>query len=148
VYIVQLGKEAEMLTKEELLAMPEKDYMNNAQLAFFKNLLEEQKEELNRAMSEAKQNLAKSEHNIDMNDVATEQEMQQIYLRTVERQSKLLNKINKTIRLIDSKDYGYCEISGDPIGIPRLLARPTATMSISAKEIQEHHEKTEGSIQL
>ncbi len=137
-----------MLTKEELLAMPEDDYMNDAQLAFFRNLLEEQKVELNNAMVEAKQNLAQTEHNIDMNDVATQQEMQQIYLRTVERQSKLLNKIDKTIKLIDNKDYGYCEISGDPIGLPRLLARPTATMSISAKEIQEHHERTEGSIQL
>ena len=133
-----------MLTQKQLLAMPKKDYMNDTQLAFFKNLLEEQKIELNTTILEAKRNLAENEHNTDPNDVATQQEMQQIYLRTVERQSKLLNKINKTLKLIENKDYGYCEVTGEPIGLKRLLARPTATLSVSAKEVQEHHEKTEG----
>lgn len=134
-----------MITKEQLLAMPKEDYMNEEQLAFFKNLLLQQKEELNHSIEQARSNLAEQERNPDPNDVATQQEMQQVYLRTVERQSKLLNKINKTLQLIEEGDYGYCEITGDPIGLERLLARPTATMSVAAKEIQEHHERTEGS---
>ena len=135
-----------MLTKEELLAMPEGDYMNKAQLGFFKTLLTEQKEELTASMVVAKQSLAHSEHNTDPNDVATQQEMQQLYLRTVERQGKLLNKVNESLQDIESGDYGYCELLGEPIGVPRLLARPTATLSIQAKEAQEHKEKTVGNV--
>jgi DnaK suppressor protein len=133
-----------ILTKEQLLAMPEEDYMNEQQLEFFRNLLNEQKEELEKSIQEAKTNLAQTERNTDLSDVATQQEMQQLYLRTVERQSKLLNKVNKTLEAIDNGDYGYCEVLGKPIGLKRLLARPTATMCIQAKEMQEHQEKTEG----
>jgi DnaK suppressor protein len=133
-----------MLTKEQLFAMPEDDYMNKDQLAFFKALLTEQKDELDTSILAAKESLAHSEHNTDPNDVATQQEMQQIYLRTVERQGRLLNKITGSLRDIDSGEYGYCEVLGEPIGVRRLFARPTATMSIQAKEAQEHKEKTEG----
>ena len=133
-----------MLTKEQLFAMPEDDYMNEDQLAFFKALLNEQRDELNASILMAKDSLAHSEHNTDPNDVATQQEMQQIYLRTVERQGKLLNKVNESLYNIDSGEYGYCELLGERIGVRRLLARPTATLSIQAKEAQEHKEKTEG----
>ncbi|MCF6775280.1 RNA polymerase-binding protein DksA [Thiotrichales bacterium 19X7-9] len=133
-----------MLTEAKLLAMKEDDYMNDEQLAFFRHLLEENKQELVQSIEEAKKNLSEAEHNIDLNDVATQQEMQQLYLRTVERQGKLLRKVESAIKRTESGDYGYCEVTGEPIGLRRLLARPTATMSIQAKEIQEHHEKTEG----
>ncbi|MBK2125945.1 TraR/DksA family transcriptional regulator [Fangia hongkongensis] len=135
-----------MLTEKELLKMPEDDYMNDEQLAFFKALLLQHKDELTIAIEDAKKSLAESERNTDLNDVATSQEMQQLYLRTVDRQSKLLRKVNGSLRLIDSGDYGYCEVTGDPIGVQRLLARPTATLSVQAKEIQEHQEKTQGAI--
>ncbi|MCF6766343.1 RNA polymerase-binding protein DksA [Thiotrichales bacterium 19S3-7] len=133
-----------MLTEAKLLAMKEDDYMNDEQLAFFRHLLEEHKNELVQSIEEAKKNLSEAEHNIDLNDVATQQEMQQLYLRTVERQGKLLRKVESAIKRTENGDYGYCEVTGEPIGLRRLLARPTATMSIQAKEIQEHHEKTEG----
>ncbi|UTW42780.1 TraR/DksA C4-type zinc finger protein [bacterium SCSIO 12844] len=133
-----------MLTEAKLLAMKEDDYMNDEQLAFFRHLLEENKQELVQSIEEAKKNLSEAEHNIDLNNVATQQEMQQLYLRTVERQGKLLRKVESAIKRTESGDYGYCEVTGEPIGLRRLLARPTATMSIQAKEIQEHHEKTEG----
>jgi DnaK suppressor protein len=133
-----------MLTKKHLFAMSEDDYMNEDQLAFFKALLTEQKDELDASILVAKESLAHSEHNTDPNDVATQQEMQQIYLRTVERQGRLLNKINESLRDIESGEYGYCEVRGEPIGVRRLFARPTATLSIQAKEAQEHKEKTEG----
>ncbi|MCF6767521.1 TraR/DksA C4-type zinc finger protein [Thiotrichales bacterium 19S11-10] len=133
-----------MLTEAKLLAMTEDDYMNDEQLGFFRHLLEEHKNELVLSIEEAKKNLSEAEHNIDLNDVATQQEMQQLYLRTVERQGKLLRKVESAIKRTESGDYGYCEVTGEPIGLRRLLARPTATLSIQAKEIQEHHEKTEG----
>ena len=135
-----------MLSEKELLSMSEDDYMNDQQLEFFRALLLKQQEELTSAIENAKKNLAESERNTDLNDVASTQEMQQLYLRTVDRQSKLLRKVNESLRLIDSGDYGYCEVTGEIIGLQRLLARPTATLSVQAKEIQEHQEKTQGVI--
>ena len=134
------------LTKEELLNMSEDDYMNDAQLQFFKDLLLSQKDELTQAIENARKSLSESERNTDPNDVASSQEIQQLYLRTVDRQSKLLRKVNESLLSIDSDNYGYCEASGEAIGLERLLARPTATLSVQAKEIQEHHEKTRGTI--
>lgn len=135
-----------MLTEAELLAMSDDDYMNEAQLEFFRALLTEQKLELIDAIESAKKELSNYEHNIDEGDIASSQEMQQFHLRTVDRQSKLLRKVNESIKNIETGEYGYCEETGEPIGIQRLLARPTATLSIQAKEIQEHQEKTQGSI--
>ncbi|GGF89729.1 MULTISPECIES: RNA polymerase-binding protein DksA [Cysteiniphilum] len=135
-----------MLTEKELLNMPEDAYMNEEQLAFFKELLLQQKQELSEAIDDAKKSLAESERNTDLNDVATSQEMQQLYLRTVDRQSKLLRKVNESLKHIENGEYGYCELTGEPIGVQRLLARPTATLSVQAKEIQEHQERTQGII--
>lgn len=133
-----------MLTEKEILKMPESDYMNEAQKAFFLNRLETMKKELLTIIDDARQNLSEQENNADPADVATVQEMQQLHLRTVERQTKLLHKVEAATQRIYNDEYGYCEETGDPIGIPRLLARPTATMSIQSKETQEYREKTEG----
>lgn len=135
-----------MLSEKELLEMPEDDYMNEAQLNYFRHLLLNQKQELVEAIEAAKRSLAESERNTDLNDVATSQEIQQLYLRTVDRQSKLLRKVNKSLHAIDAGDYGFCEVTGEPIGLKRLLARPTATLSVQAKEIQEHQERTQGAV--
>lgn len=136
-----------MLTEAKILKMSDDDYMNAEQLAFFEEVLKEQRAELTASIEEARASLADNENNADPSDIATKQEMQQVHLRTAERQAKLLSKVNQAIERIHNDDYGYCEETGEPIGIPRLLARPTATMSIQAKEAQEHHEKTEGSEQ-
>lgn len=135
---------ATMLTEEKLLKMSEDDYMNEQQTAFFEGLLQENRKELMETIQEARDGLADNEVSSDPSDIATKQEMQQVYLRTVERQSKLLRKVEQALDRIRNGEYGYCEETGEPIGIPRLLARPTATMSIQAKEAQEYHEKTEG----
>ena len=135
-----------MLTETQLLKMSDADYMNDQQLSFFKDLLLKQKNELTSAIENAKKSLSESERNTDLNDVASSQEMQQSYLRTVDRQGKLLRKVNSALRCIDNGEYGYCEVSGEPIGLKRLLARPTATLSVEAKEIQEHQERTQGVI--
>ena len=126
--------------------MSNADYMNEQQLAFFKDLLSTQKNELTLAIDNAKKSLSESERNTDLNDVASSQEMQQLYLRTVDRQGKLLRKVNEALRYIENGEYGYCEVTGEPIGLKRLLARPTATLSVEAKEIQEHQERTQGVI--
>ena len=133
-----------MLTEDKLLKMSEDDYMNAEQLEFFEHLLKENREELLGTIQEARDGLTDNEISSDPSDIATKQEMQQVYLRTVERQSKLLRKVDQAMDRIRSGDYGYCEETGEPIGLPRLLARPAATMSIQAKEAQEYHEKTEG----
>jgi len=102
------------------------------------------KTELEESIASARKALSENETNADPSDIATVQEMQQLHLRTVERQTKLMHKVEQAIDRINTGEYGYCEETGEPIGIPRLLARPTATMSIQAKEAQEYKERTEG----
>ena len=133
-----------MITEEQLKKMSDDDYMNEAQLEFFHHKLKEMKAELEESIDIARQALADNEVSSDVSDIATKQEMQQLHLRTVERQTKLLHKLEETIGRLKSGEYGYCEETGEPIGIPRLLARPTATLSIQAKEAQEYKERTEG----
>jgi DnaK suppressor protein len=133
-----------ILTQEQLLKMPDEDYMNDAQLNYFRDLLKKEEKELLQVLEEARECLSNQETEADMADVATQQEIQQLHLRTVERQTRLLKKIRETLRRIDEGEYGYCEETGEAIGLRRLLARPTATLSIHAKEAQEYKERTEG----
>ena len=140
-----------IITKEKLLEMPESKYMNQQQLDLFENLLLEQAQEIELSIQQAKEALANSEQEIDLNDVATKQEMQQLHLRTMERQGKLLNKVKQSIMMIrkgSQGDYGYCLETGEPIGLQRLLARPTATLSIQSKQAQEHQERTIGTSEI
>jgi DnaK suppressor protein len=132
------------ITKEELLTMPADEYMNDVQLAYFKGILTQQKSEILADMENVKKELIGSEKNADMNDVASTYESQQLELKRVDRERKLLNKINQTLANIDNGEYGYCEVTGDEIGLKRMIARPTATMTIEAKERQEFKEKTVG----
>jgi DnaK suppressor protein len=132
------------ITKEELLTMPADEYMNDVQLAYFKGILTQQKSEILADMENVKKELIGSEKNADMNDVASTYESQQLELKRVDRERKLLNKINHTLANIDNGEYGYCEVTGDEIGLKRMIARPTATMTIEAKERQEFKEKTVG----
>ncbi len=132
------------ITKKELLAMPADDYMNDVQIAYFKGILEQQKSEIVADMENVKKELIGSEQNADMNDVASTYESQQLELKRVDREHKLLNKINKGLSNIINGEYGYCEETGDEIGLDRMIARPTATMTIDAKERQEFKEKTVG----
>ena len=124
--------------------MPADDYMNDVQLAYFKDILEQQKSEIVADMENVKKELIGSEQNADMNDVASTYESQQLELKRVDREHKLLNKINKGLSNIINGEYGYCEETGDEIGLDRMIARPTATMTIDAKERQEFKEKTVG----
>lgn len=124
-------------TEAELLAIPEADYMNAAQLAFFRARLERLRGELLANAAATSQNLQQNETPADPNDRATVEEEHILELRVRDRERKLLGKIEATLRRINAGDYGYCEETGEPIGLRRLLARPTATFCIEAQERRE-----------
>lgn len=130
-----------MLTKEQLLAAPEEDYMNEEQLEFFRALLEEQAEEVRTSLREARETLTKFENEPDELDKASIEEERRMNLRFLDRQTKLLPKIEESLKRIDSGDFGYCEVTGEPIGVRRLLLRPTATLCAEEKQRQERQER-------
>ena len=120
--------------------MPESAYMNEAQLEFFRQRLLEMREELANRQSEVAQRLHDHEVFADPADRATAEEEHALALRLRERESILLRKIDDSLRRITNKDYGYCIKTGDAIGIPRLLARPTASVSVAVKDRDERLE--------
>ncbi|TCJ14781.1 RNA polymerase-binding protein DksA [Parasulfuritortus cantonensis] len=132
---------AGLLAEAELLKMPEKDYMNAAQLEFFRHRLVTMKEEILVNARETGEHLKENEVFADPNDRATVEEENMLEQRVRDRERKLLKKIDSALRRIESGDYGFCLETGDPIGIPRLLARPTAELSIEAQEKHERLEK-------
>ncbi|MGB6102356.1 MAG: RNA polymerase-binding protein DksA [Pusillimonas sp.] len=133
-----------LLTEKELLAMPESDYMNADQLAFFRNRLKELEQEILNNADATTENLRETQFVPDPADRATIEEEHALELRTRDRERKLLKKVQQSITLIDSGEYGWCEETGEPIGIPRLLARPTATLSLEAQERREMRQKLYG----
>ena len=137
------GKPA-LLSEEQVLKMPEKDYMNAAQLAFFRDRLEKMKQELLANADLTSGHLRESDVVPDPADRATIEEEHALELRTRDRERKLMKKIDESIMHIDDGSYGYCEETGEPIGIPRLLARPTATLSVEAQQRREQKQKMYG----
>jgi DnaK suppressor protein len=124
--------------------MPKSDYMNAAQLAFFKQrLIDLQKELMNNA-GVTTEHLRELSFAPDPADRATLEEEHALELRTRDRERKLLKKIDGALARIDEGDYGYCEETGEPIGIQRLIARPTATLTIEAQERREMKQKMYG----
>ena len=138
------AKKVRELSEEELLAAPEKDYMNDAQLAFFKKRLLELRDQLLQNADDTGEHLRENEITTDPSDRATLEEEYTLELRTRDRERKLLKKVEKSLRLIDDGSYGWCEETGEPIGVPRLLARPTATFSLEAQERRERVQKLYG----
>ena len=128
------------LTREQLLAAPEDEYMSEAQLAFFRELLQNEKQSLLDAARETTVHLQDNEATPDWTDRASIEEEHALELRVRDRERKLLKKIDQALARIDSGEYGWCEETGEPIGVPRLLARPTATLCLEA---QERHEALE-----
>jgi DnaK suppressor protein len=130
-----------LMTEEELLQDSPDNYMDAAQLAFFRQRLLDMKTELLANANATSQHLQEQEATPDPADRATLEEEYALELRTRDRERKLLIKIDSTIRRIDGGDYGYCEDTGEPIGLRRLLARPTATLSVEAQERRERLKK-------
>ena len=120
---------------------PEEDYMNADQLAFFRELLVNLQEELISKATDTAGHLQEQDATPDPADRATLEEEYALELRTRDRERKLLNKIQESLRQIDEGEYGFCQDTGEPIGLKRLLARPTATLSVEAQERREQMKK-------
>ncbi len=133
-----------LLSEAQILKMGEKDYMNPAQLAFFKDRLQQLEKDLLKNADETTEHLRETVLVPDPADRATIEEEHALELRTRDRERKLLKKVQQSIASIDSGDYGWCEETGEPIGVPRLLARPTATLSLEAQQRRELKQKLYG----
>lgn len=131
-------------TEAELLAMPEEDYMNDLQIAFFKHLLTEREKQLRNNAESTTEHLRETTIVPDPADRATIEEEHALELRTRDRERKLLKKVQEALRRLEKGDYGWCEETGEPIGVPRLLARPTATLSLEAQQRRELKQKLYG----
>lgn len=133
-----------VLTAEEILKMPEDDYMNAQQLEFFRRRLTDLEKELRANADQTTVNLRETTVVPDPADRATIEEEHALELRTRDRERKLLKKVQAAIKRVDDGDYGYCEETGDPIGVARLMARPTATLSLEAQQRRELKQKMYG----
>jgi DnaK suppressor protein len=138
------SKAVKIPTESELLRMPAKDYMNEAQLAFFREMLVNLKEELMTNAGETSEHLRETPSVPDPADRATIEEEHALELRTRDRERKLMKKIEQALTRIESGEYGYCDETGEPIGLKRLLARPTATLTIEAQQRRELKQKMYG----
>lgn len=122
--------------------MPEADYMNDQQLDFFRHRLQQLQEETLAEVEAAREAIATVDSAAaDELDRAVAEEENRQRLRFSERKCLLLRKVQKSLSKIEEGDYGYCEISGDPIGLERLLLRPTAELSFEEKARQEQKER-------
>jgi DnaK suppressor protein len=136
--------EVALLSEEQVRQMADKDYMNAEQLAFFKARLQQLEKDLLKNAGETTEHLRETVLVPDPADRATIEEEHALELRTRDRERKLLKKVQQSIASIDSGEYGWCEETGEPIGIPRLIARPTATLSLEAQQRRELKQKLYG----
>ena len=139
------AKAAESLTDEEVKAMPDAEYMNDKQMAFFRYKLSILKQDIHNSAGATTEHLREDTAVVpDPADRATIEEEHALELRTRDRERKLLKKIEQSIARIDSGDYGYCDETGEPIGVGRLIARPTASLSLEAQQRRELKQKMFG----
>jgi DnaK suppressor protein len=138
-------KTAAQLTDAEAIAMPDSEYMSALQLAFFRLKLVQLKKEILSNAGETTEHLREDTSVVpDPADRATIEEEHALELRTRDRERKLLKKIEQSIARIDSEDYGYCDETGEAIGVARLIARPTANLSLEAQQRRELKQKMFG----
>ena len=118
-------------------------YMNTKQKSYFKNKLLEWKNEIIKSNSKNLffKDIDQEISSPDIIDQASSHTEKTLEMRTINRQRKLLSKIDKAIKRIEDSTYGYCEETGEPIGLKRLIARPIATLSIEAQEKHDRNEK-------
>ena len=139
------NKPLEQLSDADVLAMPDAEYMNDVQMAFFRLKLVQLKQDILNNAGETTEHLREDTVVVpDPADRATIEEEHALELRTRDRERKLLKKIEQSIARIDAGDYGYCDETGEPIGVGRLLARPTASLSIEAQQRRELKQKMFG----
>ena len=143
-----LGDEIDVLAKAkraldaDYTPSEDQEYMSEQQLNYFRVLLLEWKKSILSASEFTLQSLQDGPiREPDLNDRASSETDWGIELRTRDRQRKLIAKIDAAVRRIDEGEYGWCEVTGEPIGINRLIARPIATMTVEAQQAHERHEK-------
>jgi DnaK suppressor protein len=138
-------KPVEQWIDAEVICMPDEEYMSDKQLAFFRLKLLHLKNDILANAGETTEHLRSDTVVVpDPADRATIEEEHALELRTRDRERKLLRKIDQSITRIDSGDYGYCDETGEPIGVARLLARPTATLTLEAQQRRELKQKLFG----
>lgn len=139
------AKPGQELTDAEVLAMPDSEYMNDQQVAFFRAKLNDLRDSILSNAGETTEHLREDTTIVpDPADRATIEEEHALELRTRDRERKLLKKIMQSIARLDSGEYGYCDETGEPIGLGRLIARPTATLSLEAQQRREMKQKMFG----
>lgn len=136
------GSNGEIVLEDGYKPNADEEFMNERHLAFFKNALEKWKLDI---IEESKETLAHLQdgpiQEADPNDRASSETDWGLELRTRDRQRKLTSKIDSALRRIEEGEYGYCQVTGEPISLERLEARPIATMSVEAQEAHERNEK-------
>ena len=138
-------KKLEELSDAEIIAMSDAEYMNDVQMAYFRRKLVLLKQEILNSAGETTEHLREDTVVVpDPADRATIEEEHALELRTRDRERKLLKKIEQSIIRIDAGDYGFCDETGEAIGVGRLLARPTATLSLEAQQRRELKQKMFG----
>ena len=138
-------KSGREMSEAEIFAMPDKEYMNEQQLDFFRGKLLKLKEDLLSNAGETTEHLREDTSIVpDPADRATIEEEHALELRTRDRERKLLKKITQSLARLESGDYGYCDETGEPIGLGRLIARPTANLSLEAQQRRELKQKMFG----
>jgi DnaK suppressor protein len=139
---IKIIERARSLLDADYVPSDDEEYMNERQQAYFQMLLIEWKRSIHNAAGQTLQSLANGPiREADLNDRASSETDWGIELRTRDRQRKLVAKIDAALRRIQQGEYGYCEVTGDPIGLKRLIARPVATMTVEAQEAHERREK-------
>jgi DnaK suppressor protein len=133
---------AVLVDKSAYRPSEDEEFMNERQLEYFKKKLLTWKDEILRESRETVTHLqAETENHPDLADRATSETDRALELRTRDRQRKLISKIDEALRRIEDGSYGYCEETGEPIGLARLEARPVATLSLEAQERHERRER-------
>ena len=138
---------ASVVDAEPVAYRPSEDepFMNERQLAYFRHKLMAWRDDILRESKGTVVNLkAETENHPDLLDRASSASDRALELRTRDRQRKLISKIEEALRRIEDGSYGYCEDTGEPIGLPRLIARPTATLSLEAQQRRELKQKLYG----
>ncbi|MFM9887766.1 MAG: RNA polymerase-binding protein DksA [Burkholderiales bacterium] len=138
------ASEPAKLTGDALLKMPASDYMNAVQMDYFRSHLLDMRRQLLDNAGQTSEHLRDNDMVPDPADRATIEEEHALELRTRDRERKLLKKVDQALARIEDGSYGFCEETGDAIGLPRLLARPTATMSVEAQQRRELKQKLYG----
>jgi DnaK suppressor protein len=133
---------AEVISSDDYRPADDEPFMNDRQVEYFRTKLNDWKSDLLDDSRDTVAGMKDQTRNIpDVADRASEETDRALELRTRDRQRKLVNKIDAALRRIDEGEYGYCEMTGEPISLKRLDARPIATMSLEAQERHERREK-------